>query len=108
MLKFVASMSDIGGLTYKGVDIVLRVFIGYSLVILMICMSLSFSRTGALSYKGVVTKLLCPFCNACDEFVNHIYIQCEFTKEIWRLLNITLGTEGINFNQWMEMVFGTQ
>ena len=41
-----------------------------------------------LKSKGWEGPSRCPLCNQAEETIEHLFITCEFTKEVWRL---TLG-----------------
>ena len=46
-----------------------------------------------LKSKGWEGPSRCPLCNQAEETIDHLFISCEFTKEVWSL---TLGSTAVS------------
>jgi ribonuclease HI len=46
-----------------------------------------------LSNKGIRCDPLCPLCNSKIETINHIFLECEWTRQIWFVSPLTINYE---------------
>lgn len=45
--------------------------------------------------KGVQTTIICPMCSNDVEHLMHIFFDCDFAKELWKILELELNTEAV-------------
>lgn len=43
-----------------------------------------------LHYKHVSIKVRCPVCGNDNETISHAFIQCQFARQCWQVLNINV------------------
>lgn len=45
--------------------------------------------------KGVQTTILCPFCNSDVEHLKHVFIECQFARSYWGLVDANIDTSEV-------------
>lgn len=45
--------------------------------------------------KGVQTTILCPFCNSDVEHLKHVFIECQFARRCWGLVDANIDTSEV-------------
>ena len=57
-----------------------------------------------LNNRGIVTPTCCLMCDQDDETINHLFLQCSFSRAVWHGSNLELRTSSltdISVKQWI-------
>lgn len=57
-----------------------------------------------LSSWGILTPLTCCLCLAADETRDHLFIDCSFTKDIWKMMLLRLSESRQGFDSWNHLL----
>ncbi|CAN7125978.1 unnamed protein product, partial [Brassica rapa subsp. narinosa] len=57
-----------------------------------------------LASWGMLTPISCCLCSSSDESRDHIFVECDYTKELWRQMLIKLSDTTRTFDSWLHLL----
>lgn len=58
-------------------------------------------------YMMSITPLSCCLCSNSDETRDHLFIDCSFSRDIWRRMLLKLSDPGHHSDSWMQLLAWT-
>ena len=57
-----------------------------------------------LASWGMLTPISCCLCSSSDKSRDHIFAECDFTKELWRRMQAKLSGTTTTFDSWPQLL----
>ncbi|WZY76441.1 hypothetical protein YC2023_022825 [Brassica napus] len=57
-----------------------------------------------LAAWGMLTPTTCCLCMCADESRDHIFIECPFSKDLWRMMLQKLSSPRLTFHSWTQLL----